>query len=90
LEQAPGGVCCCPAGLKTGGGGLRATSKSWAFRWYRASSQLLNTLKAIFHKISLVGLRAILYLFKFSLNIREGLGNKIRIENNYSILGRWV
>jgi hypothetical protein len=35
-------------------------------------------------------LRAILCLFKFSLNIKEGLGNKMRVENNYSILGRWV
>jgi hypothetical protein len=34
-------------------------------------------------------LRIILCLFKFSLNIREGLGNKMRIEN-YSILERWV
>jgi hypothetical protein len=29
-----------------------------------------------------------LCLFKFSSNIREGLGNKMRVENNYSILGR--
>jgi hypothetical protein len=36
------------------------------------------------------GLRAILCLFKSSSNIREGLGNKMRVENNYSILGRWV
>jgi hypothetical protein len=36
------------------------------------------------------GLRATLCLFYFSLNIREGLGNKMRFENNYSILGRWV
>jgi hypothetical protein len=28
--------------------------------------------------------------FKFSSNIREELGNKMRVENNYSILGRWV
>jgi hypothetical protein len=36
------------------------------------------------------GLRTILCLFKFSSNIREGLGNKMRVENNYSILERWV
>jgi hypothetical protein len=29
-------------------------------------------------------------LFKFYLNIREGLGNKMRVENNYSILGKWI
>jgi hypothetical protein len=31
-------------------------------------------------------------LFKvfFFLTIREGLGNKMRVENNDSILGRWV
>jgi hypothetical protein len=33
-------------------------------------------------------LRAILCLSKFSLNTRERLGNKMRVENNYSILGR--
>jgi hypothetical protein len=42
-----------------------------------------------FSKISLRGLRAILCLFKFFSNIREGLGNEMRVENNYSILGRW-
>jgi hypothetical protein len=47
-------------------------------------------LKCHFHKISLGGLRATLCLFKFSLNISEGLGNKMRGENNCSILGRWV
>jgi hypothetical protein len=36
------------------------------------------------------GVEGILCLFKFSLNIREGLGNKMRAENNYSILRRWV
>jgi hypothetical protein len=35
-------------------------------------------------------LRAILCLFKFSSYISEGLGNKMRVENNYSVLGRWV
>jgi hypothetical protein len=35
-------------------------------------------------------LRATLCMFKFSLNIREGLQNKMRVENNYSSLGRWV
>jgi hypothetical protein len=39
--------------------------------------------KCHFHKISLGGLRATLCLFKFSLNIREGLGNKMRVENNW-------
>jgi hypothetical protein len=51
---------------------------------------VIKYLKCHFHKISLGGLRATLCLFKFSLNIREGLGNKMRAENNYSILGRWV
>jgi hypothetical protein len=50
----------------------------------------IKYLKCHFHKISLGGLRAILCLFKFFSNIREGLGNKMRVENNYSILGRWV
>jgi hypothetical protein len=36
-----------------------------------------------FSKISLGGLRATLCLFKFSLNIREGLGNKMSVENNW-------
>jgi hypothetical protein len=48
LEAGPGGVCCCPAHLEVGGGGLRAAAKSWAFHWSQASSQLLNTLSAIF------------------------------------------
>jgi hypothetical protein len=66
--------------------------KSYAFQWYWASSQLLNTLNAIFTSSPWRGggLRAILCLFKSSSNIREGLGNKMRVENNYSILGRWV
>jgi hypothetical protein len=51
---------------------------------------VIKYLKCHFHKFSLGGLRATLCLFKFSLNIREGLGNKMRVENNYSILGRWV
>jgi hypothetical protein len=50
----------------------------------------IKCLKCQFHKISLGDLRAILCLFKFSLNIKEGLGNKMRVENNYSILGKWV
>jgi hypothetical protein len=29
-------------------------------------------------------------VLSFFLNIREGLGDKMRVENNYSILGRWV
>jgi hypothetical protein len=33
------------------------------------------------------GFRAILCLFKFSLNIREVLGNKMRVKNKYSGLG---
>jgi hypothetical protein len=48
LKQAPGGMCCYPARLKVGGGGLRAATKSWAFCWSQTSSQLLNTLNAIF------------------------------------------
>jgi hypothetical protein len=52
---------------------------------------VIKYLKCHFHKISLGGgLMAVLCLFKFSLNIREGLGNKMRVKNNYSILGRWV
>jgi hypothetical protein len=51
---------------------------------------VIKYLKCHFHKISLGGLRAIPCLFKFSSNIREGLGNKMGVENNYSILGRWV
>jgi hypothetical protein len=53
-------------------------------------SNLIRYLKCHFHKLSLGGFRATLCLFNFSLNIREGLGNKIRVENNYSILGRGV
>jgi hypothetical protein len=76
-------------------------SQSWR-RWPQGSLQelglslvsgfisVIQYLKCHFHKISLEGLRATFYLFKFSLNIREGLGNKMRVENNYSILGRWV
>jgi hypothetical protein len=33
------------------------------------------------------GLRATLYLFKFSSTIKEGLGNKVGVENKYSGLG---
>jgi hypothetical protein len=51
---------------------------------------VIKYLKCHFHKISLGELRVSLSLFKFSLNIREGLGNKMRVQNNYSILGRWV
>jgi hypothetical protein len=51
---------------------------------------VIKYLKCHFHKISLGGLKAILCLFRFSLNIREQLGNKVRVENNYSILGRWI
>jgi uncharacterized membrane protein len=51
---------------------------------------VIKSLKCHFHKISLGGVRAIICLFKFSLTIREGLGNTMRVENNYSILGRWV
>jgi hypothetical protein len=53
---------------------------------------VVKYLKCHFHKISLGerALRATLCLFKFCLNIREGLRNKMRVENNYSILGRWV
>jgi hypothetical protein len=76
-------------------------SRSWR-RWPLGSRQELGLslvsgfvsaikyLTCHFHKISLGGLRAILCLFKFSLNIREGLRNKIRVENNYAILGKWV
>jgi hypothetical protein len=35
-------------------------------------------------------LRAIFCMFKFSSNIREGFGNIMRVENNYSIRRRWV
>jgi hypothetical protein len=90
LKQAPGGVHCCLAHLGVGWGGLRAAIKSWAFHWSQASSQLLNILNAIFTRSPWGGLMAVLCLFKFSLNIREGLGNKMRVKNNYSILGRWV
>jgi hypothetical protein len=48
LEAGPGGVHCCPALLEVGGGGLRAAAKNWAFYWSQTSSQLLDTLNAIF------------------------------------------
>jgi hypothetical protein len=48
LKQAPGGMHCCLTHLEVGGGSLRAAVKSWAFYWSQASSQLLNTLNAIF------------------------------------------
>jgi hypothetical protein len=51
---------------------------------------VIKYLKCHFHKISLGGLRAMLCLFKFFSNIRGGLGNKVGVENNYSILGRGV
>jgi hypothetical protein len=52
---------------------------------------VIKYLKCHFQKISLMGLRATLCLFNFfPPNIREGLGNKIRVKNNYFILGRWV
>jgi hypothetical protein len=47
LNQAPGGVCGL-ACLKVGGGSLTAAAKIWAFCWSQVSSQLLNTLNAIF------------------------------------------
>jgi hypothetical protein len=75
------------AHLEVGEGSFRTAVKRWAF------TDLISVIKYLkyhFHKISLGDLRATLPLFKFSLNIREGLGNKMRIENNYSILGRWV
>jgi hypothetical protein len=34
--------------LEVGGGSFRAAAKSWAFNWSQASSQLSNTLNAIF------------------------------------------
>jgi hypothetical protein len=34
-------------------------------------------------KIPLGALRATLCLFKLSSNIKEGLGNKMRVENNW-------
>jgi hypothetical protein len=79
---------------------LSGPAGTW--RWPQGSCQELGLslvsslisdikyLKCHFHKISLRGLRTNFCLFKFSSNIREGLGNKVRIENNYSILGRWV
>jgi hypothetical protein len=79
------------------------SSPSWSWRrWPQGTCQelglllascfvsVIKYLKCHFHKISLGGLRAFLCLFKLSLNVREGLGNKMRVENNYSILGRWV
>jgi hypothetical protein len=81
---------------------LSNPSRSWR-RWPQGSRQELGLslvsgllsaikyLKCHFHKISPErGLGATPCLFKFSLNIREGLGNKMRVEKNYSILGRWV
>jgi hypothetical protein len=82
LKQDPGGVHCCPACLEVGGGGLRAAVKSWTFHWSQTSSQLLNTLNDIFQDLP-GGLRTTLCLFKFSSNIREGFGNKMRVENNW-------
>jgi hypothetical protein len=52
---------------------------------------VIKYLKCHFYKISLGDLRAILCLFKIFflyITIREGLGNKVKVENNYSILGR--
>jgi hypothetical protein len=80
---------------------LSGPSQSWR-RWPQSSCQelglllvsglisVIKFLKCHFHKISLGCLRAILCLFKLSLNIREGLGNTMRVENNCSILGRWM
>jgi hypothetical protein len=50
LKQAPGGMVCCPASLEVREGSLRAAIKSWVFHWSQASSQLLNTLNAIFKR----------------------------------------
>jgi hypothetical protein len=52
LEAGPVGMHCCLARLEVGGGGLRVAAKSWAFYWSQASSQLLNTLNAIFKALS--------------------------------------
>jgi hypothetical protein len=73
---------------------LSGPSRSW--RWWPQGSRqelglllvsnvisVIRYLKCHFHKISLGGLRATPCLFKFSLNIREGLGNKMRVENNW-------
>jgi hypothetical protein len=80
---------------------LSGPSPSWR-RWPQGSHLVLGLLlvstlilvikylKCYIHMISLGVLRAILCLFKFCSNIREGLGNKMRAENNYSVLGRWV
>jgi hypothetical protein len=89
LEAGPGGVCC-PVHLEVGGGGLRGRCQELGLSLVLGLISAIKYLKCHFHKISLGGLRTILHLFKFSLNIREGLGNKMRVENNYSILGRWV
>jgi hypothetical protein len=48
LEAGPRGVHCCQVPLEVGEDSLRAAAKSWAFHWSQTSSQLLNTLNAVF------------------------------------------
>jgi hypothetical protein len=89
LKQASEGVHCCLAIWKLE---EVASGQPWRTGPFTGLKPHLSYkyLKCHFHKISLGSLRATLHLFKFSLNIREGLGNKMRVENNYFILGRWV
>jgi hypothetical protein len=75
-------VCCFLAHLEVRGGGFLGLSL------VPSLISVIKCLKCHFYKISLKGFRAIPCLFKFSSNIREGLGNKMRVENNDSILGR--
>jgi hypothetical protein len=48
LEAGPWVSALLSTHLKVGRGSLSAAAKSWAFHWSQASSQLLNTLNAIF------------------------------------------
>jgi hypothetical protein len=90
LKQAPGGVLYHQAPLGVGGGGLRPAAKSWDPSLLSRIILVIKYLKCHFLKISFGGLKAILCLFTCFSNIRGGLGNKVGVENNYSILGRWV
>jgi hypothetical protein len=74
---------------------LSGPSRSWRRKPQGGRQELglslvsaIKYLKCHFHKIFLGGLRATLCLFKFSSTIREGFGNKMRVEDNYSILER--
>jgi hypothetical protein len=86
-------VCCCfSAHLEVGGGRRwpQGSHQELGLSLFSSLISLLNTLNAIFTRSPCgIGGPSSACLSFFS-NIREALGNKMRIENNYFILGRWA